>query len=80
MKKSLLIIALSIAIVSCNKTAEVKEVKTAFAANSVPLSYKVKLSHSGSDNEVYSAEELGRNDNFKMTKGATDLGTDPSAA
>ena len=35
MKKSLLIIALSIAIVSCNKTAEVKEVKTAFVDTSV---------------------------------------------
>jgi outer membrane protein len=35
MKKSLLIIALSISIVSCNKTAEVKEVKTAFVDTSV---------------------------------------------
>lgn len=35
MKKSLLIIALSISIVSCTKTAEVKEVKTAFVDTSV---------------------------------------------
>ena len=35
MKKSLLIIALSISIVSCNKTAEVKEIKTAFVDTSV---------------------------------------------
>jgi len=35
MKKSLLIIALSISIVSCNKTAEVKEVKTAYVDTSV---------------------------------------------
>ena len=35
MKKSLLIIALSISLVSCNKTAEVKEVKTAFVDTSV---------------------------------------------
>jgi len=35
MKKALLIIALSISIVSCNKTAEVKEVKTAYVDTSV---------------------------------------------
>jgi outer membrane protein len=35
MKKALLIIALSVSIVSCNKTAEVKEVKTAYVDTSV---------------------------------------------
>jgi outer membrane protein len=35
MKKALLIIALSISIVSCNKTAEVKEVKTAYVDTSL---------------------------------------------
>jgi outer membrane protein len=30
MKKVLLIIAISISVVACNKTAEVKEVKTAY--------------------------------------------------
>ena len=34
-KKALLIIALSVSIVSCNKTAEVKEVKTAYVDTSV---------------------------------------------
>lgn len=35
MKKALLIIALSVSIVSCNKTAEVKEVKTAYVDTTV---------------------------------------------
>ena len=35
MKKALVIIALSISVVSCNKTAEVKEVKTAYVDTSV---------------------------------------------
>ncbi|MEN2398524.1 OmpH family outer membrane protein [Flavobacterium sp. MC2016-06] len=35
MKKALVIIALSILVVSCNKTAEVKEVKTAYVDTSV---------------------------------------------
>ncbi len=35
MKKALLIIALSVSIVSCNKTAEVKEVKTAYVDTSL---------------------------------------------
>jgi len=51
------------------------EIKTAFASGSVPLSYKVKVTPSGSDDVTYTTAELGRNKNFKMTKGATDLGT-----
>lgn len=51
------------------------EIKTAFAAGSVPLSYKVKVTPSGPDDVTYTTAELGRNKNFKMTKGATDLGT-----
>ena len=35
MKKALVIIALSVLVVSCNKTAEVKEVKTAYVDTSV---------------------------------------------
>jgi outer membrane protein len=35
MKKVLLIIAISISVVACNKTAEVKEVKTAYVDTSV---------------------------------------------
>jgi outer membrane protein len=35
MKKALVIIALSISLVSCNKAAEVKEVKTAYVDTSV---------------------------------------------
>jgi len=35
MKKALVIIALSVLVVSCDKTAEVKEVKTAYVDTSV---------------------------------------------
>lgn len=52
------------------------EIKSSFAKDSVPLSYKVKVSPSGSDDVTYTTAELGRNKNFKMTKGATDLGTE----
>jgi hypothetical protein len=51
-------------------------IKTAFAKGNVDLSYKVKVKEVGSDNVTYSAAELGRNSNFKMTEGATDLGTE----
>ena len=51
-------------------------IKTAFAKDSVPLSYKVKVSPSGSDNVIYTTAEQIRNSNFKMTKGAIDLGTE----
>lgn len=50
-------------------------VKTAFSSGDVNLAYKVKVSPVDG-NVIYSAEELGRNTNFKMTKGASDLATD----
>jgi len=51
-------------------------VKSAFSSGDVDLSYKVKVTEVGSDNAKYSAEELGRNSNFKMTQGTSDLATD----
>lgn len=51
-------------------------ITTAFAKGKVPLLYKVKVSPSGTDNVTYSEAEKNRNDNFKMTKGAVDLGTE----
>ncbi len=50
------------------------EVKSAFKKANIPLLYKVKVSPSGSDNVTYSKAELGRNSNFKMTKGTVDIG------
>lgn len=58
MKKALLIIALSVSIVSCNKTAEVKEVKTAYVdttvlmkeyteAKDIQAKYKAKAEEKG---------------------------------
>ena len=63
MKKSLLIITLSILIVSCKKTAEVKEVKTAYVDTSVLMKeyteskdleakYKAKSEEKGRELEV----------------------------
>ena len=51
-------------------------IKTAFAENCVDISYKVKVSDVGTDNVTYSTAELARNTNFKMTKGASDVGTE----
>lgn len=51
------------------------EIKSAFAQGGIPLSYQVKVSPSGSDNVTYNAAEKSRNSKFKMTKGASDLGT-----
>ncbi len=51
-------------------------VKSAFSSGDVDLSYKVKVTEVGSDNVTYSAAELGRNNNFKMTHGTSDLATD----
>lgn len=51
-------------------------VKTAFSSGDVDLSYKVKVTEVGSDNATYNAKELGRNSNFKMTQGTSDLATD----
>jgi len=63
MKKSLLIVALAISIVSCNKTAEVKEVKTAYVdtsklleeyteAKDIEAKYKAKSDEMGRELEA----------------------------
>lgn len=49
------------------------EVKSGFTKDNIPLSYKVKVSSASKDNVEYTDAEKGRNDNFKLMKGATDL-------
>lgn len=50
-------------------------VKTAFSSGEVDLSYKVKVTPIAG-NVTYDSTELGRNSNFKMTLGTSDLATD----
>jgi len=51
-------------------------IKTVFEKDKVPLEYKVKVVPVGTDNSTYTAAELIRNSNFKMSKGTVDLGTE----
>lgn len=63
MKKSILIIALALAVVSCNKSAEVKEIKTAYVdtsklleesteAKDIEAKYKAKSQEMGKELEA----------------------------
>jgi outer membrane protein len=79
MKKALVIIALSILVVSCNKTAEVKEVKTAYVDTSVLMKEYTEAKDLEAKYKAQ-AEEKGRQLQAEITRFKQDAASFQSQA
>lgn len=79
MKKALVIIALSIIVVSCNKTAEVKEVKTAYVDTSVLMKEYTEAKDLEAKYKAQ-AEEKGRQLQAEITRFKQDAASFQSQA
>ncbi|MEO8237276.1 MAG: OmpH family outer membrane protein [Flavobacterium sp.] len=79
MKKALVIIALSIIVVSCNKTAEVKEVKTAYVDTSILMKEYTEAKDLEAKYKAQ-AEEKGRQLQAEITRFKQDAASFQSQA
>jgi outer membrane protein len=79
MKKALVIIALSISVVACNKTAEVKEVKTAYVDTSVLMKEYTEAKDLEAKYKAQ-AEEKGRQLQAEITRFKQDAASFQSQA